>query len=451
MKTIIRKLNSYVEPEIIYDKIYTKSNCAILDSSLQDKNGRFSIIGINPYYILKEENGIVYGNDIPLKRSFEVELSEFLKIHAEKNDTHLPLVSGAIGYLSYDYGCKFEHIPISHRKEVFMPDAMLCFYDNFIMIDLHQREIYITAKGILTDSTKSIDAIEKQINSIHEEIILTKSFFGEISFNFTRDEYKKSVKAIIDHIIEGDIYIANLTQQMKVRSDLPPYHLFRMIREKNPSPFGGYLHYDTFDVISASPERFISLKDGDIETKPIKGTRKRGKTPKEDAFYRRELESSEKDHSELLMIIDLERNDLNRICEAGSVKVVDLFRIETFATVFHLVSTIIGKVRKESSYYDLLSSVFPGGSITGAPKIEAMKIIDQLEHSARGLYTGSMGYISLDGNCDFNIVIRTAIWQKDTYHIGIGGGITCESDPDAEYEETLEKAKAFHEIWKEAL
>ncbi|MGN0962946.1 MAG: anthranilate synthase component I family protein, partial [Clostridia bacterium] len=227
-----------------------------------------------------------------------------------------------------------------------------------------------------------------------------------------------------------------------------PYALFSRMRESNPSPFGGYLRYPGFEIVSASPERFIQMKDRYIETKPIKGTRKRGATPEEDEFYRRELQMSEKDRSELLMIVDLERNDLNRICETGSVKVTKHFEIEAFATVFHLVTTIVGRMEEQRTYADLLRAMFPGGSITGAPKIEAMKDMDELEHSARGLYTGSIGYISFNGDCDLNIVIRTAVWQNGIYHMGIGGGITCESDPEAEYEETLQKAKAFIDIFK---
>lgn len=192
-------------------------------------------------------------------------------------------------------------------------------------------------------------------------------------------------------------------------------------------------------------ERFLQVRDGVIETRPIKGTRKRGSTPQEDAALRKELQESSKDRSELLMIVDLERNDLNHVCEPGSVQVTEHFAVEAYATVFHLVTTIIGKMKENLPFTDLIRAAFPGGSITGAPKIRAMEIIDELEHDRRGLYTGSMGYISLDGNCDFNIVIRTAVHQDGVYHLGVGGGITCESELEFEYEETLQKAKAVLE------
>lgn len=250
------------------------------------------------------------------------------------------------------------------------------------------------------------------------------------------------------NIVEGDVYIANMTQQMKVRCDIMPYDLFCLLREKNPSPFGGYFHYPGFEIVSASPERFIRMKDRCIETKPIKGTRKRGANAIEDVQLKQELIDSEKDRSELLMIVDLERNDLHRICEVGSVQVTKHFDVETYATVFHLVTTIAGRMKENLTYADLLQAMFPGGSITGAPKIEAMKTIDALEHTARGLYTGSLGYIGFDGDCDLNIVIRTAVYQGGVYHIGIGGGITCESDPEAEYEETIQKGRSFLRIFQ---
>ena len=184
------------------------------------------------------------------------------------------------------------------------------------------------------------------------------------------------------------------------------------------------------------------MRGGVVATRPIKGTRKRGATKEEDAVMRKELEESDKDKSELLMIVDLERNDLNRVCIPGSVKVTEMYSIETYATVFHLVSEVQGRLAEGKNVVDLLEAAFPGGSITGAPKLRAMEIIEELEHGRRNLYTGSIGYVTLDGDCDFNIVIRTAVHKNGTYYLGVGGGITCESETEFEYEETLQKAKA---------
>lgn len=263
--------------------------------------------------------------------------------------------------------------------------------------------------------------------------------------NFEKEEYKRTVDRMISYIIEGDIYIANMTQQLTADSEKAPYDVYRYMRTYNPAPFGGYFNYGSFQIAGASMERFLELRDGKVETRPIKGTRKRGETPKEDAALRQELEDSSKDRSELLMIVDLERNDLNHVCEPGSVIVTKHFDVEAYATVFHLVTTIQGQLKAELGVMDLIKAAFPGGSITGAPKIRAMEIIDELEHDRRGIYTGSMGYLSLDGSCDLNIVIRTAVHQDGKYYLGVGGGITCESELEFEYEETLQKAKAVLE------
>ena len=267
----------------------------------------------------------------------------------------------------------------------------------------------------------------------------------DIRPNFEKEEYKAAVDRMIRYIIEGDIYIANMTQRLDVASDKDPLSVFYYLREHNPSPFGGYLDCGDHQIVCASPERFLQLKDGLVQTRPIKGTRKRGDTPEEDAALRLELEQSEKDKSELLMIVDLERNDLNRVCRPGSVKVTELFTVEAYATVFHLVSNIQGQLAEGMDVTDLLKAAFPGGSITGAPKYRAMEIIDELEHGKRGLYTGSIGYLTLDGACDLNIVIRTALHRDGRYHLGVGGGITAESDLEFEYEETLQKARAVLE------
>ena len=241
----------------------------------------------------------------------------------------------------------------------------------------------------------------------------------------------------------GDIYIANMTRQIKIESDRKPYDIFCYLRKHNPSPFGVYFNDGDFQIVSASPERFLEVRNGIVETRPIKGTRKRGSTTEEDILLKKELENSKKDKSELLMIVDLERNDLNRVCKAGSVNVSELFNVEEYATVFHLVSTVRGELKDDKTVIDLLKSTFPGGSILGAPKIRAMEIIDKLEHSQRGLYTGSMGYLTLNGDCDLNIVIRTLVHKNGIYNLGVGGGITYESNPEFEYEETEQKAKAL--------
>lgn len=452
MKTKVYKLDFYRKAEDIFER-YKEENMAIfLDSSLENQLGQYSIIGLNPYLILKEEDGIFYENGKPQKGTLEAALKGYLEKYREENPTHLPLLSGALGYFSYDYGRKFEHIESRHEKKLDIPEALFVFYDFFIIEDKQEKTLYLTARGETEDVDKGICRLEAEIRSCTSAVKPAKhSQLAAFSPNFTKEDYKQAIDRMISYIIEGDIYIANMTQQLTVDSQKAPYEVYRYLRTHNPAPFGGFFQCGDFQVVSASPERFMQVKDGQIETRPIKGTRKRGETPQEDASLKEELRKSAKDRSELLMIVDLERNDLNHVCQPGSVQVTKHFAVETYATVFHLVTTIVGKLKEGLGAVDLIPAAFPGGSITGAPKIRAMEIIDELEHDRRSLYTGSMGYFSFDGNCDLNIVIRTAIHKDNRYYLGVGGGITCESDLEFEYEETLQKARAVLEaLWEEA-
>lgn len=341
-------------------------------------------------------------------------------------------------------------IPSHKENLVTIPDAVLVFYDMYIIEDCHEKKTFLVANGITEDAEKLIESVEKRLTEVllEKEQVADGSFNIEITPNFKKEEYKQAVDEMIRYIIEGDIYITNMTQQLEVKSNKKPLDVFYDLRENNPSPFGGYMDYGDFQIVCASPERFLKMKKEHVNTRPIKGTRKRGETLEEDLLMRNELKNSEKDKSELLMIVDLERNDLNRVCKPGSVNVTELFTVEEYATVFHLVSDIEGVLQENKTIMDLLEATFPGGSITGAPKYRAMEIIDELENNRRNLYTGSIGYLTLDGDCDFNIVIRTALHKDGMYYLGVGGGITAESDLEFEYEETLQKAKAVLEAMK---
>ncbi len=449
MNRFILKLDDYKKAGDIFDIFYKENNAVFLDSSLENNMGNYSIIALNSYLNLTVIENDLYVNGKHSKLSFEEYLKKYIDENKDYNDTDLPIVSGAIGYLSYDYGRKNENISTRHKDDTNVPQCIFNFYDNFIIEDIKNKETYIIGNGVVEDSIKSVREIENKIKSYKDKFQINNSDYEiEVSANFEKDEYKNVVDKMIQYIIEGDVYIGNMTQQLKVHSRKPPYSVFKTLRSNNPSPFGGYMNYGDFKIVSASPERFLKMKDSIISTRPIKGTRPRGKNLKEDNEFRNELKNSEKDRSELLMIVDLERNDLNRVCEKGSVIVDELFTVEEYATVFHLVSEIRGKLKEELNVVDLIEAAFPGGSITGAPKIRAMEIIDELENGRRGIYTGSFGYITLDGNCDLNIIIRTALYKDDHYYLGVGGGITCESDLEFEYEETLQKAKALLEAMK---
>lgn len=448
---IIKEMKPARKAAELYTYFAGEKDSAFLDSSLVNRLGRYSIIGAVPYLkLVKEGNDFYINGEKETTCSFEEYLKNYLAEHKDKNNTELPIISGAIGYFSYEYGRKLMEVDSAKENLVSIPDAVLVFYDFYIIEDRLEQRTYLIANGITREAAKLLDEMETRING--KPVYMQKESDTEcpieVQPNFAKDEYKQAVDRMIRYIIEGDIYITNMTQQLTVKSDKAPLDVFYDLRKNNPSPFGGYFDYGDFQIVCASPERFLKMQKGHVNTRPIKGTRKRGETPEEDLLMRTELENSEKDKSELLMIVDLERNDLNRVCRPGSVKVTELFTVEEYATVFHLVSDIEGDLEEGKTVMDLLEAAFPGGSITGAPKYRAMEIIDELENNKRNLYTGSIGYLTLDGDCDFNIVIRTALHKNGMYYLGVGGGITAESDLEFEYEETLQKAKAVLQAMK---
>lgn len=481
----IRELKDYIPVHEIFSLFAGEEDAVFLDSSLENELGQYSLIARRSY--LKLVNGERFTvNGVEQQTSFGEYLKKYLDEHKEENPTDLPVISGAVGYFSYDYGMKREGIE-SGKKDgpAPVPDCIMNFYDEFIVEDLKARKVWIVANGHLGEAGASLDRLEEAIGNrvvyhvchnnketeaaagypaqkeidvaarypAKKEIDMAARYPSEkgdkrcssYTSDFSKEEYLKAVQDMIDYIVEGDIYIANMTRQLRAAGKRSPYEVFERLRKANPSPFGGYLNYGDFQIVCASPERFLRMKDGVVETRPIKGTRKRGSTAKEDESLRQELLDSQKDRSELLMIVDLERNDLNKVCRPGSVKVNELFSLEEYATVFHLSASIRGELEEGKNAMDLIEAAFPGGSITGAPKRRAMEIIEELEHSKRGLYTGTIGYIGLDGSCDFNIVIRTAVFREGSFTFGAGGGITCESELEFEYEETLQKARALLE------
>ena len=444
-RRIIKEMKPARGAAELYTYFAGTDDSVFLDSSLVNKLGRYSVIGAVPYLkLVKEGNGFYINGEKETTCSFETYLKTYLAEHKDKNNTELPIISGAIGYFSYEYGRKLMEVDSAKEDLVSIPDAVLVFYDFYIIEDRQEQRTYLIANGITGEAAKLMDEMETRINGkpVYMQKESDTEYPIEVRPNFAKDEYKQAVDRMIRYIIEGDIYIVNMTQQLTVKSDKVPLDVFYDLRENNPSPFGGYFDYGDFQIVCASPERFLKMQKGHVNTRPIKGTRKRGETPEEDMLMRTELANSEKDKSELLMIVDLERNDLNRVCNPGSVKVTELFTVEEYATVFHLVSDIEGDLEESKNVMDLLEAAFPGGSITGAPKYRAMEIIDEMENNKRNLYTGSIGYLTLDGDCDFNIVIRTALHKDGKYYLGVGGGITAESDLEFEYEETLQKAKA---------
>ncbi|WP_160692374.1 aminodeoxychorismate synthase component I [Clostridium sp. C2-6-12] len=442
----IKELNTYYDPFHTYKLFKNELDTIFLDSSKEDKLlSKYSFIGLKPYKkFISKGRSVVIDNEIHEGVDPFEKLEELLEEYKIDFKSHMPFLSGAIGYFSYDIGRILEILPDISEEDFSIPDSIFIFFDNLIIFDIQNKKTYITAVGQIQEALGSIAEIEKYLENYKEDSeIKVEPSKNNFFSNFNKLEYEEAISSLRDYIKNGDVYIANMTRRICCNSTEEPFKIYEKLRAINKAPFSAYMNFKDFQVISSSPERFISITDGLVQTRPIKGTRPRGKNLEEDKANKNELINSEKDKSELLMIVDLERNDLSKVCKPNSVKVTELFKLEKYETVFHLVATIEGVLRDGISSVKCIKECFPGGSITGAPKIRAMEIIEELEKLKRNIYTGSIGYFDLRGNSDFNIVIRTIVKKEDKAYFGVGGGITWESIEEEEWFETIDKGKAL--------
>jgi len=390
-----------------------------LDSAAVDgRLGRQSFWGENPSVILRS-----WGRRIEVERPFGSERLEGDPFEVLRSllAEHEGREGAAVGYLGYGLKQHIERLPETVVDDAGLPDCVLAFYDRVNAFEPH--ELAPTLKPTLPPSET----------------------IGELRSNFTKGSYEEAVRRALRYIQAGDIYQVNLSQRFQAPYAGDPYDLYLALRTLSPSPFAAFLRFPEFAVLSSSPERFLRYDAANrgIETRPIKGTRPRGRDGESDRALAEELRASAKDRAENLMIVDLERNDLGRVAEIGSVNVPGMFELETFANVHHLTSTVRARLRAGRDIVDLLRAMFPGGSISGAPKIRAMEIINELEPVARGVYTGAIGYIGFDGSMDLNIAIRTMVVKDGQASFHVGGGIVADSDPACEYNETLHKGSAM--------
>lgn len=366
-----------------------------------------------------------------------------------------PFCGGMVGYIGYETAHAIEDIPDTGLDDLNLPDLAFMVADEVMVHDHASEEtrLLITGRG-RTQTDARIDA-EKRTRKFQEKVAdfpgpenapFAEDEANSIKAHFTRESYMEAVECCRQHIFAGDIFEVCLTHRLSTELSLKPWQLYNRLRAINPAPFASWLNFSGFQVVSASPERFLSLNnDRLIESRPIKGTRPRGENSGEDRRLHHELQNSEKDRSENVMIVDLVRNDIGKVAEIGSVDVPEFLVVEPYATVFQLVSTVTGRLRPELDAFDLVRACFPGGSMTGAPKIEAMKIIDALEPVKRGVYSGAIGYFDRSGTLDLSIVIRTIVCKDGTATFGVGGAVVADSDPADEYQETLDKARALIE------
>lgn len=468
---MIKRLDIQVPPYRLFQAFKGTEAPFFLDSGENyDELGHYSFIGAFPFLQVTAYRDKVMISQPGLNRaetllntgkgSLSV-LDSFCQKYQVINSTPFPFAGGAVGFFSYDLKEELEELPQQAKDDLHLPYWRLGWYDGVIIYDHIQASYWLAACGMDENghckaslASSRIERLERIIQNDSEDQV--QGFSGEqphkaasqsIFPDVSQERYLNDLRKVIEYIYAGDIYQANLTQRFKAPWEGDAWDLYKKLHEYNPAPFAAFLPYPDFQILSSSPERFLLIRpDGMIETRPIKGTRPRGHSKSEDLKMADDLSNSSKDRAELTMIIDLERNDLGRIARFGTVEVPDLIRLETYPTVFHLVSTVSGQVRSGLLPSQILKAVFPGGSITGAPKIRAMEIIEELEPYKRGIYTGSIGYLGFDGSWDLNIVIRTIILKDGQAYINAGGGIVADSVPELEYEETLDKARALFNV-----
>jgi para-aminobenzoate synthetase component 1 len=443
-----------LDPLALFRLLERDPHPVLLHSAREDADaGRFSLVASDPFLLFRHRGA--RGLVTSLRREAPVEGDPFetlracLDRHRVDRIPGVPFAGGAIGYLGYPLR-RWIHPPGPVQVEPSaQPDLILAFYGHAFVVDHVRGCTHLVATGLPEETDarrrqrRMLDAarlIERAESLPRRESPEGLPSGGAPEFATSRARYLDSIERARRAIAAGEIYQVNLSHRVRVPGSWRPFELYRALSRMHPAAFSAFLPYPEFAVLCASPERLVRLEGRRAETRPIKGTRRRDPDPAADRKVARDLAGAPKERSENVMIVDLARNDLGMVCETGSVRVEEICRVETLPTVHHLVSTIRGILREDRDRVDLVRALFPGGSMTGAPKIRAMQIIDEIERVERGIYSGCVGYFSFDGDLDLNIVIRSLVLAGGAAHLQVGGAILAESDPEAEYRETLDKA-----------
>ncbi len=461
----------YVDPILFYRSIHDRKNTIFLDSAKGSmKIAQYSFIAANPYLIFRLKDGEVEIEDtstgrktLSFRKPFE-RLNELLGGYPQKMIPGLPpFQGGAVGLLSYDFARYIEQLPTYARDDLQIPDVHFLFFETVYAFDHLLRQAWIICApgarfaGLGYGEISNIDwaqAYDDSLEAISRGGMLYPQKVGNIqksmngalpvTYEMSKNQYMAMVRRAKAYIAAGDIFQANLSQRIFAEvGGEDPWPIYEVLREVNPSPFAAYADFGDYQIVSSSPERLIEVKGHVVETRPIAGTRPRGKDRDEDFLMRSELLLNEKERAEHIMLIDLERNDIGRVSRYGSVIVDELMITEDYSHVIHIVSNVRGLINEGMTCLDVVRASFPGGTITGVPKVRCMEIIDELEPVRRGPYTGSLGYIGFSGNMDLNIIIRTFVIKQGRAYIQAGAGIVADSDPEREYFETLKKAEAL--------
>jgi len=429
-------------PLDIFERLFNASQFSFLFHSGRSgsENSRYSFLGTF-------HNSIIKGSS---NRDLLKQLQSVLNNFKSEGIDYLPhFWGGAVGYFSYDVARHFEKIPTIAVDDLNIPEIYIGFTDEVIVFDHDEKILKIITRLKRDDNyeygVERLSRLASEITSRQSPVTSHQMTARNLKSNMTKSKFTNMVKRAKEYIREGDIFQANLSQRFEAEFEGDPWEFYKRLNEINPSPFGGYINFDDMSIVSASPERLIKINGKYIETRPIAGTRPRGKSSQNDIALSKELLLNEKERAEHIMLVDLERNDLGRVCKYGTVKVDELMTLESYSHVWHIVSKVVGELKDDVKFIDILRACFPGGTITGCPKVRCMEIIEELEPVRRGIYTGSMGYIGYDGRIDLNIIIRSALVKNGKIYFYAGAGIVADSDPEREYEETLFKAEAIME------
>ncbi len=455
MKVVIKELELGISPQEVFSRLYQFPSCFWLDSSFEHElYGRWSFIGFSPFLEIRYRRCRFLIKEGRLVREFEAQKPlgvlrrYFSRWRMDYFDKDFPFIGGGTGYLGYEFGNYLERLPFRRKDDLFLDELRFDFYQFILGYEHKCSRWYLLGFESERMPESYLDFLDKLYRLLERPALQAKQeeyFSGYLKSSFSREQYFYALRRAKEYIIKGDIYQVNLTQRFSAEYKGDLFQLYLRLRQYNPGAYSGILVYPDFVILSSSPELFLKVRADEVITRPIKGTCARGKNQAEDEKNKNKLLHSEKDLAELAMIVDLERNDLGRVCDYGSVEVVGYPELESYSRVHHLVATIKGRLAKEKDVFDLLKATFPGGSITGAPKIRAMEIIDELEPVVRGPYTGSIGWIGFNQNLELNIAIRIMIAKDGWVHFPAGGGIVYDSEAELEYKESWVKALALWE------
>ena len=457
---LVERLSDAFSAVKAFQRLSQRPHVIFFDSAARDPRlGRYSFVAADPFQWMELTAGC--GDALG---EIESLLNRFQSLSAPRSDLP-PFQGGVAGLFGYELGRSLERIPAARYDDLPVPALAVGGYDVVLAFDHVEQQAWIISQGFPETEPparreraaarlaqfKQWLAVEPPRSTVQPATLtplesLTPQFdvaIPRVTSNLSPDGYREMIRRGVEYVHAGDIFQVNLAQRLLCPASSSSLDLYLRLRERNAAPYAGYLDVGEWQICSASPECFLTVRDRQVETRPIKGTRGRSPLPEADLFAGDELRASEKDRAENVMIVDLMRNDLSRACRADSVHIAQLCRLETYAFVQHLVSVVRGELKSDCSPLDLLRASFPGGSITGAPKVRAMEIIAELEPTARGAYCGSLGYIGFDGQMDANILIRTITAGRGWWQLPVGGGIVAQSDPDDEYRETWHKARGL--------